>query len=509
MTHIDENRLRAALAQATNDEKAEIQALLDELTRRETQARCQQDFLAFVKHIWPSFIEGEHHKRIASLFNEIAFGNKKRLIISLAPRHTKSEFASFLLPAWYLGLFPSDKIIQVSNTAELAEGFGSRVRNLLDTSDYTSIFPDITLRSDSKARGRWDTNKGGTYFAAGVGAALAGRGADLAILDDLHTEAEALAAVHNPGIYDKVYDWYTTGIRQRLQPNGKIVVVMTRWSKRDIIGQILENMGKPGADKWDYIEFPAMLPSDTPLWPEYWPYEELNAIRAELPAHKWMAQYQQQPSSDETAIVKRDWWQRWAKEEPPPCDYTIMSLDCAFEAKESADFSAMTYWGVFTNAETNEQNIILLDAERKKLEFPELKQWAFDLYKEHKPDTIIVEKKASGAPLIFEFRRMGVPVQEYTPTRKANGVSNDKIARLNAVADIFSSGMVWAPYKRWAEDVIEELANFPAGRYDDYVDTTTQALSRIRKGNMVSTRLDQQETWEDRMLFKARKARYY
>lgn len=181
MTHIDENRLRAALAQATNDEKAEIQALLDELTRRETQARCQQDFLAFVKHIWPSFIEGEHHKRIASLFNEIAFGDKKRLIISLPPRHTKSEFASFLLPAWYLGLYPDRKIIQVSNTAELAEGFGSRVRNLITTEEYKQIFPNVELRADSKARGRWNTNSGGDYFAAGVGAALAGRGGDLCL----------------------------------------------------------------------------------------------------------------------------------------------------------------------------------------------------------------------------------------------------------------------------------------------------------------------------------------
>ena len=258
-------------------------------------------------------------------------------------------------------------------------------------------------------------------------------------------------------------------------------------------------------------DLPAILPSGRPLWPEFWKIEELEATKASInDLSKWNAQYQQNPTSDETAIIKRDWWNRWTQDDPPPCEYTIMSWDCAFEAKNSADYSAMTLWGVWTNPEDHgNAHIILLDAYRAKLEFPDLKRKALDLYVEHEPDSVIIEKKASGAPLIFEFRRMGVPVQEFTPVRGAVGVANDKIARLNAVVDIFSSGRVWAPNRRWADEVIEEIASFPAGRYDDYVDTTSQAIARFRKGGFVSTKLDKQDSWEDEIRYKVQKARYY
>ena len=344
--------------------------------------------------------------------------------------------------------------------------------------------------------------RSGDYYATGVGAALAGRGADLVIIDDPHTEQEALQAAFNPGVYDKVYEWFTTGPRQRLQPGGAIIIVQTRWSMRDLTGQILETAAnKHGADQWEVFEFPAILPSGNSLWPEFWSKEALDAIRAEIPAGKWNAQYQQNPTSDETAIIKRESWRRWTEGDPPPCDYTVMSFDCAFEAKQTADYSAMTHWGVWFNEEDNEEHVMLLDAWRGKVEFPDLKAKALELYKEHEPDSIIIEKKASGAPLIYELRRMGIPVQEFTPSR-----GNDKIARLNAISDIFASGKVWAPERRWADEVIEEVASFPNGRNDDYVDTVSQAINRIRKGGMVRTRHDERD--EDFYGYR-RKAAYY
>lgn len=486
---IDEKELQEALTLASPAEKVELLRLIEELEKRETRDKAQNDFLSFVKTQWPDFIEGSHHRRIAKLFNDIAEGKKKRIIINLAPRHTKSEFASYLFPAWFLGKFPKKKIMQVSNTGELAEGFGRKVRNLLDTEEYRSIFPEVELRSDSKAAGRWNTNYNGEYYACGIGAALAGRGADIAIIDDPHTEAEALTAIFNPGVYDKVYDWYTSGVRQRLQPGGAIIIVQTRWSLRDLTGQILENsQNKKGTDQWEVFEFPAILPSGRSLWPEFWSIKELEAIKAELPASKWQAQYQQNPTSDETAIIKREMWNTWKEDKPPKCSYTLMSFDCAFEAKQTADYSAMTLWGVWYNEEEMEESVILLDAWRGKLEFPELKAKALELYKEHEPDSVIIEKKASGGPLIYELRKMGIPVQEFTPSR-----GNDKIARLNAIVDVFASGKVWAPDKRWAEDVIEEAASFPNGRHDDYVDTLSQALNRIRKGGMVRTKHDEDD----------------
>ena len=422
----------------------------------------------------------------------------------LVTHNTKSEFASYLLPAWFLGKFPHKKVIQTSHTAELAVGFGRKVRNLVDTEVYHDIFPDLQLQSDSKAAGRWNTSKQGDYFAIGVGGAVTGKGADLLIIDDPHSEQEAALAEVNPEIYDKTYEWYTSGPRQRLQPGGSIIVVMTRWSKRDLTARVLEAAAQRGGEEWTVIEFPAILPSGNPLWPEFWPLPELQALKEELPNSKWSAQYLQNPVSEASAIIKREWWQKWPSDVPPDCEFTLMAWDTAFEKTQRADYSAQTTWGVFYQADdtgVQQANIILLNAFRERMEFPKLKQTAIRLYKEWEPDSVIVEKKASGSPLIYEMRAMGIPVQEFTPTR-----GNDKISRLNAIADIFASGRVWAPNTSWAEEVIEEVASFPAGSHDDYTDTVSMALSRFRKGGYVGTQLDEPE---EQQYFKRKAQGYY
>jgi len=462
---------------------------------------AQEDFMKFVGEMWPGFINGAHHKVMAQKFQDIAEGKTRRLIINMPPRHTKSEFASYLLPAWFLGKFPNKKIIQCSNTAELAVGFGRKVRNLVGSEQYARIFPNVSLRSDSKAAGRWSTNSNGEYFAIGVGGTVTGKGADLLIIDDPHSEQEAAIANTNPEVYDKVYEWYGSGPRQRLQPGGSIIVVMTRWSKRDLTGKILKSSIERDGDTWEIIDFPAILPSGKALWPQFWKLEELQALKEELPVSKWNAQYQQQPTSEEGALVKREWWQEWTLEKPPICEYIIQSWDTAYTKNERSDYSACTTWGVFyLNEDEMQPNIILLDAVKERLEFPELKERALQYYKEWEPDVFIVEAKAAGSPLIFELRRMGIPVSEFTPTR-----GNDKIARMNSVTDLFASGKVWAPRKRWAEEVIEEMAAFPNSEHDDLVDSSTQALIRYRKGGFV--RLPSDEA-EEPINFR-RKAAYY
>lgn len=461
----------------------------------------QNNFMDFVKSMWPGFIHGRHHALMAKKFEEIAAGKTKRLIINMPPRHTKSEFASYMLPAWFLGKFPNKKIIQCSNTAELAVGFGRKVRNLVDSDAYANVFPNVALRSDSKAAGRWSTNANGEYFAIGVGGTVTGKGADLLIIDDPHSEQEAALAATNPDVYDKVFEWYSSGPRQRLQPGGSIIIVMTRWSKRDLTGRVLQSMVEKDGDEWEIIELPAILPSEEPLWPQFWSYNELVKLRNELPLAKWSAQYQQDPTSEQGALVKREWWQTWEGDRPPPCDFIIQSWDTAFTKNDRADYSACTTWGVFYKDEnTLDANIILLDALKERLEFPELKQRVLEMYKEFEPDSLVVEAKASGAPLVFELRRMGVPVQEFTPTR-----GNDKISRLNSVTDMFASGKVWAPRTRWAEEVIEEMAAFPNSDHDDLVDSSTQALIRFRKGGFIRVNLDEDE---DEIQFK-RKRSYY
>jgi predicted phage terminase large subunit-like protein len=462
---------------------------------------AQVDFLKFAHEMWPGFIDGRHHKIMAKKFEEIAEGKCKRLIVNMPPRHTKSEFASYLLPAWYLGKFPDRKIIQTSNTAELAVGFGRKVRNLVGSEQYARIFPDVSLRADSKAAGRWSTNANGDYFAIGVGGTVTGKGADLLIIDDPHSEQEAAIAATNPEVYDKVYEWYGSGPRQRLQPGGAIVIIMTRWSKRDLVGKIVKSSIERDGEEWDIVEFPAILPSGNSLWPEFWPIKELLALKNELPVSKWNAQYMQSPTSEEGAMVKREWWKIWEKEDPPSCDFIIQSWDTAFTKNERSDYSACTTWGVFyLNENPDDPNIILLDAHKERLEFPELKAKALEMYKEWEPDAFVIEAKAAGSPLIYELRRMGIPVSEFTPTR-----GNDKIARMNSVTDLFSSGKVWAPSRRWADEVMEEMAAFPNSEHDDLVDSSTQALIRFRKGGFIHLPSDE----PDEPTTFRRKAAYY
>ena len=420
-------------------EKQELLVLLEELEQAKGREKCHEEFMSFVGEMWSAFIHGKHHEIMADAFERVAKGELKRLIINMPPRHTKSEFASYLLPAWFLGKYPDKKIIQTAHTAELAVGFGRKVRNLVNSPDYKAIFPNVSLQSDSKAAGRWNTSQGGDYIAIGVGGAVTGKGADLLIIDDPHSEQEGASADIN--VFNRTYEWYTSGPRQRLQPNGAIVVVMTRWHNKDLTGQVVDaSIKRGGADQWEVIELPAIMPSGSPLWAEFWKMEELQALKAELPNSKWMAQYQQDPTSEEGALVKREWWNIWEGRNPPDCEFVIQSWDTAFMKNQRADFSACTTWGVFYLEDDDGMlapNLILLDAYQERLEFPELKKMAMEKYRAYTPDAFIVEAKAAGMPLIFELRAMGIPVQEYTPSR-----GNDKISRVNAVSDLFASGVI-------------------------------------------------------------------
>ena len=764
------------------EEKPEILRLLRALDEAKAREAAQEHFLDFVKMMWPGFISGRHHKIMAEAFERVAKGELKRLIINMPPRHTKSEFASYLLPAWFLGKYPGKKIIQTAHTAELAVGFGRKVRNLVGSDDYQKVFSGVGLQSDSKAAGRWSTNKGGEYFAIGVGGAVTGKGADLLIIDDPHSEQEAMMGQFDVSVYDKVFEWYSSGPRQRLQPGGAIVIVMcmtgdtnvlmadgsqkklrdirigdivatyergkmsasfvsnfqssgfddivriqtrsgriikankehpfliehngvrkwarvkditvgmslvgvtdvtgplglktnpdfahhvklgsrttgktltlqdsqlditgngrernalaeilfqarvyanlaiknsanhsskaqsktepegssivtespfsstrgwllsattnaifavksrlqkihaltgmesfastiatklakfaascvttvtflldtakaqktlrrlrstyefeadvivritdagnaevfdlevhqtenfiangvvshnTRWAKRDLTGQIIDaSIKKEGAGEWEVIELPAIMESGNPLWPEFWSIEELEKLKVELPISKWAAQYQQDPTSEEGALIKRDWWNVWESEKAPACEAVIVAMDTAFSKTERSDYSACVTFGVFNHPNATGKpipNLILLDAWKDKMEFPELKATTVQYYKDWKPDMFIVEKKASGAPLIAELRNAGIPVQEFTPTR----ATGDKIVRVNSITDIFASGVVWAPDEAYATDVVEECAAFPSGDHDDYVDAVTMALMRFRQGGFV------------------------
>ena len=283
------------------DVRRQFALLANQYGEKKKQSTIQNDFLSFVKHVWPDFVEGKHHKRIADKFNKLASGEIKRLIINMPPRHTKSEFGSYLLPAWMVGKNPKLKIIQSTNTTELSVRFGRKAKALIDSPEYQKVFK-TKLREDSQAAGKWETAQGGEYYAAGVGSAITGRGADLLIIDDPHSEQDAM----NAQALERTYEWYTSGPRQRLQPGGSIIVIMTRWNEKDLTGRLLNAQKEVKADQWEIVEFPAIMPSGQPVWPEYWKLEDLESVKASIPLSKWNAQYMQNPTSEEGALIKRN-----------------------------------------------------------------------------------------------------------------------------------------------------------------------------------------------------------
>ena len=813
------------------DALREMLVLLEAKTKLETREAAQNKFLPFVHHVYENFIEGKHHRIIAEKLEAVAQGKIKRLIVNMPPRHSKSEFASFLMPAWFLGRNPKLKVIQTTHNTELAVRFGRKVRDLIDDPQYAEIFPKTTLKEDSKSAGRWSTSEGGEYFACltldapvdtetgptpaglvrvgdrlrtahglttvlavyqsthdatvfvggitcsknhpiwtmnrgwveageldpadilcvesiwdklrglfgrrehgplehphvsplvqhalsvrkpekrqvsalrcardyglralagfrellaghgpaavlaahhrpdrggwsllprqlplgypahaveqqthqraaggrdvgrtrpqpahyaggssiqtgqglvrdrgvvpaeapksevgdygppenlgrlrrwaaqvlgrsgrghmpgepgvrsqgglarlrgwaehiqgvllgvrpagtvrieehgprpfvnyrvdgdntffvagvlthncGVGAAVTGRGADLFIIDDAHSEQDALSDT----AFDNAYEWYTSGPRQRLQPGGAIIVVMTRWGKKDLTGRLLANQTADSmADQWEVVEFPAIMPSGSPLWPEFWDKDALLSIKGSLPPSKWEAQWQQNPTASGSTVIRREWWKIWEKDKIPPLKYIIQAYDTAFSKKETADYSAITTWGVFEPEEGGKEAIMLLDAQRGRWNFPELKEVAFEEHQYWEPDMVIVEAKASGIPLIDELQARGIPAMAFSPGRRTRGRGGvDKSLRMHLCSPLFEAGMVWAPQdKRFAEEVIDEVSSFPNGDHDDFCDSMTLALLRFRQGGFIRIHEEEEDSLHNRM--PAHKREYY
>lgn len=504
LTKADITKLLNNLSALPVEEKLALLEEIESLDNKKKLKECRENFLAFCAHIYPEWKEGPHHRYLKPILHKVRTGEEARITVSMPPRFGKSETIAYLFVAWYLGHLPHHHIMMATHTAALSADFGRKVRNLIDTDKYQEIFPDTQVSKDKSASDNWTTTAGGKYLAIGIGANVAGHGAHLLIADDLVSEQAVLA---NPDTaFETAWTYMQVGPLQRLMPGGRIVMIGTRWGKKDPIGRALAwAQDNPTAVPWHEIRFPAILPSGKSLWPEQWPVEQLLAKKAGMQPQFWAAQYMQEPTSEEGALLKRDWWKIWEKELPPVYEFVIQTWDTAHDTKSHNDFSACTTWGIWFNEETNRQEIILLDAIKGRWEFPQLKEKALEHYKEWEPECLLIEKKAAGAPLIQELRQMDMVVEEYSPSRGRVGVSNDKRARVNAVAPMLFDGVVWAPDLRWAYEVINECAEFPNGEHDDFVDCVTMALNRYRRGGFLALSSDRQ----DNSYTEPRRAAYY
>lgn len=512
-------QLLARLPRMTADEMAQTLALIEELEQRKRVQLAQDDFLAFIAMMEPTYKFGVHLKRLGGLLMQVETGEKDRVAVSMAPRFGKSTMISIYYPAWYLGKHPDHKLIIASHTGDLAVDMARKVRNLMQSSAYKAIFPGVSISADAKAAGKWSTVQGGEVYAVGVGGAIAGRGAHLLIVDDPISEQDVKSG--NTDLLDSVYEYFRSGLRTRLMPGGRICVLHTRWHTRDLIGRLLKDGAmNPDADQYEMFEFPALLtvknPAYTPdapdfdpetpatieksLWPEQWSLESLQRTRASMVLWQWNAQYQQNPTAAESALVTRAQCRRWPHAKPPEVDFVVQAYDTALTTKARSDYSVCQTWGVWRD-DNDVDNVILLNCVRGRWEFPELKRMAHEQAADWEPDSVIVETKASGQPLVDEMRRSGIFVQEFSP-----GKGQDKIARLNAIVDMFASGQVWFPETQWADEVIEELVTFPVGEHDDCVDACTLALMRVRQGGLVRLVSD---VHDDTRVSLPRRAAYY
>lgn len=439
--------------------------------------QSRKDLLTFTEYTQPGYVIGEHHKLICGALEAVERGDMRRLMIFMPPRHGKSELASKKFPAWYLGRNPSRQIIGASYNSDLATDFGREVRNIVNSPEYQQIF-QTRLAQDSTAANRWNTSKKGAYVAAGVGTAITGRGAHLGIIDDPFKDREEADSENRR---EAVWKWYQSTFRTRLMPGGAILLIQTRWHDDDLAGRIL-NSG--GADEWEVLSLPAINDSGEALWPEWWPVSELEGLRRDIGEREWSALYQQKPQPDEGVFFKREWFQRYDTL-PTGVRYYGTSDYAVTEGK--GDFTELSVWA--TDAQTG---LYLVDNWSGQTAADTWIERELDLIEKYQPliwagEAGPIRKSVEPFQARRERERGVFCRREWVPSVK------DKPTRARSFQALAAAGRVHLPNTEAGERALDQLLRFPAGVYDDFVDTASlmgQLLSDVIPGMLAKDGTD-------------------
>ncbi len=490
---------------------------------------ARKNFYLFVRYLAPftlpeGFIDGKHIKLMATELQKVEAatvkGTRERLMIFCPPGAMKSKIIN-LFVAWCLGRHPKWNVLHIGHGTQFVEDNAGRpIRDLMRTEEYLRVFPDVVIKSDSRAAGRWELTSGGKYYGAGVGTQIAGRRAHISICDDVVSEQTAYSPVERR----KINAWYVPGLRTRLLPNGSEIIVNTRWHNEDLSGYLEVNDSKTKRP-WRIIKIPAILdtkaaklldlPEGGSFWPEFQTLDFLSERRDDpsMTASKWSALYMQMPVPEEGSIFKESHFNLWRSAKPPDVEYIVLSLDTAYSTKTSADFSAYSVWGVFRQRQFTAKgqefwvpHLILIECDKKRWAYPELLKQVKEMHEYYKPDIILVENKASGQSLIPELQLMGYPVVPFEPQKWG-----DKEMRAHQVTPYFENGRIWVPESQgFTTMLMSDALEFPFGASDDLVDTMTQAIIHLRSNVMaLSNDSHMSEEIEDEDDYKKRRRTSY
>ena len=439
----------------------------------------RDDLLAYAVGMIPSYRTPRHLRVLADKLMAVKDGKIKRLMVFMPPRHGKSNLASELFPAWYLGHKPNHQVLFTTYGQDLADGFGRKVRNAVADPKHVRSFPGSVLAEDSQSAKRFNTEAGGVYYAVGAGGAVTGRGADLLLIDDpLKNREEADSRL----IRDKLWDWFASTAFTRLMPGGAVVLIQTRWHEDDLAGRLLR-----GHEGWDVINLPAIAeendalnrPLGTALWPDQYSVDALLNIKQTIGEREFAALYQQRPAPLEGALFRRDWIKHGNS--PRSGTRIAMGVDLAISTRDTADYTA-----IVVMARDEFGKLYVLDAVRERVDFPNALRLIRNMADKWSPRAILIEQVAFQAVVVQELlRQTTLPIKGVVPDK-------DKITRAQPLALRYEQGLVWHEMlPSWFED---ELLAFPNAQHDDSVDALVYAYQGVMKygASSVSTEREAQ-----------------